>query len=1613
MATGGVGVVQGTSYTIGGVKVDFPCKAYPTQLSMMSMIIKGIERHQNCLLESPTGSGKSLALLCSCLAWQQNEYKKRNEEDLEAASCEQNDCQASFVCTCDCSKTSPQQPGKPCIETSPLNENGTAPSAAHSRGSSGTCQPSLAPSGSGCNQEENSRSLKIEVADGDDADFQPSKKRFRTSGTTGGTCKKSKGAKGVVFDDPSDDDSPEAKTHPHTKAHWQMKLNGESVGQVSAQSPCSCPCHSSKVKDPDEKQTEAYKRKKIPKIYFGTRTHKQIAQIVRELGRTAYKDVPMCILGSREYTCVHPDVSRSFNKNDGCKELLDGRNGLSCRYYNGAHKIKTQWQLRDRGLTEAWDIEELVSLGKKIKACPYFAVRSLKDEADIVFCPYNYLVDPMIRMTMDINLKNQIVILDEAHNIEDSARDAASCSVTADQMEETVAELDSHIKHQWREFHCRVMHTVSAALLDWVKSHSTNLTQRDFERALHVWSGAQIVNDVLTGLGITKDTLGTFQHHLAAVVEEAEPMKKEQENGVTLSSGAAMTLKGLFLMFGFLFKDEMKYTKDFKVAIVRTVAKTSRFQKTDNRWISKRRSSDQSWTVTLNFWCLNPAVAFSDFGEEVRSIILTSGTLSPMSSFQSELGVAFPIQLEANHVVHTSQVWVGTVAVGTNGGSLNASYKNAETYSFQDEIGLLLLQVCQVIPYGVLCFLPSYGMLNKLSQRWKNTGLWDQLGQVKVVMSEARGADKVNFDEHLREFYEVIKDCEKTDIENQSVTGAVFLAVCRGKVSEGMDFADNNARAVMTIGIPFPSIKDTQVELKRQYNDQYSTSRGLLTGSEWYEIQAYRAINQALGRCIRHKRDWGALILVDDRFGRNPKKYITGLSKWVRGKVVHHTHARGAVVSLKEFAKARQLSPCPQLPSLSLCASPSPSQSISAVVTPISQEPPAVPLTPAPPTPTPAQPLDHGDNGMSNVLKVMALHAQQSQNLTTPNLATPNLATPNLATPTPMKFFSSAATPSTPFAFGSGTLATEMPNPTLTSMSSSAFLPTQGVNTSQKLVPSSQYLTGPNNTVITLQHSPAVTPTPLQGQLVEDVDKSGKKVIEHLLNQMPVSNLLQKAPPVTIVVSSTASAVFTPSVASTLATKGDIPTKSNQAERLGSRRFTIPLPGDDSVKENIRDFENCNKSNQENLIAPSLQSENVPLQNEERCFSPESVVPHGVTDVRTPRGRLDFGEGVSDLPSGRGVDNEEVDPSKVVSPTEDQPCHMEPSSADPVHQMEAYREEYDATPLLFDSDDDCVEEKSPCPKVTNRGPQNVHSGSAKGEHETDFKENSDDFSATQPLKQDIQMANQKSLDANLPTPYSKVIANCSHNSSKKEDVSVNTRQRDLKGGGTRSRGQMSLRRSSRRRKRSQEAQSQVDEAGPGGRDFLDDITPAGRTQTQEAGASLCRCGLFCATCNCCFTENVDEVSLVSEAETVKGYSYLAGQAKLTDSRMRKLGREGGRFCQCQEAVRSGEGQRNLSWADAGLYRVSANGLRNVSTQMENSLGSLRDFALNAHWSEKDQCCYQPITCTVCHTKRNVTPAVIGCKLVAVGQRHDNRFSLGQVWLFPKDVTHCQRFTPKE
>uniref|UniRef100_A0A674KC95 DNA 5'-3' helicase n=1 Tax=Terrapene triunguis TaxID=2587831 RepID=A0A674KC95_9SAUR len=857
-----------SEYTIGGVKIIFPCKAYPSQLAMMNAIVKGLNSRQHCLLESPTGSGKSLALLCSVLSWQQSLHEK----SLDEFSCEK-ECkkpETSLPCHCRCHSQAVTND-----TTADVNQGA---SCSFTNCKTATSIKSETPS---TDKEHNAKvtlSSKLSAKKwaslhrDENDDFQVDRKRIRLLETEQQVRKRHCFAKGVQFVD--------ALEVYQQRRNGELTVHSEKIAAFSPKTspgPCTqCSCSSAKE---NGKNVSNAKRKEnggkphIPKIFFGTRTHKQIAQITRELQRTVYSSVRMTILSSRDHTCVHPVVSRSSNRNEKCADLLEGKNGGSCVYYHGVHKLSEHHALQfARKKCQAWDIEDLVSLGKKLRACAYFAARELMVGADIVFCPYNYLLDPQIRESMEINLKDQVVILDEAHNIEDCARESASYSVTETQLRFAREELDIMVVNNIRRKDHDPLRAVCYSLTNWLQESSGQLKERGYETSCKVWSGKEMLT-ILHNMGITNATFPILQKHFAAVLEKEEKVSNLHEGDELIevpivSPATQIVLKGLFMVLLYLFKDNNRFADDYRVALQQTYVWTNEKQldiPDKNAFFVQpkhQRSSQQKTAVhTLNFWCLNPAVAFSDLSGNVRTIVLTSGTLSPMDSFSSELGVKFTIQLEANHVIHNSQVWVGTIGAGPKGRKLHATFQHTETFEFQDEVGALLLSVCQTVGQGVLCFLPSY--------KKQTFSCWHS--------------------------------------PSPSLDGALLIAVCRGKVSEGLDFSDDNARAVITIGIPFPNVKDLQVELKRKYNDQHSKTRGLLPGSQWYEIQAYRALNQALGRCIRHKKDWGALVLVDDRFRSNPNKYITGLSKWVRQQIQHHENFSTALESLDAFAKKNQV----------------------------------------------------------------------------------------------------------------------------------------------------------------------------------------------------------------------------------------------------------------------------------------------------------------------------------------------------------------------------------------------------------------------------------------------------------------------------------------------------------------------------------------------------------------------------------------------------------------------------------------------------------------------------------------------------------------------------------
>lgn len=127
--------------------------------------------------------------------------------------------------------------------------------------------------------------------------------------------------------------------------------------------------------------------------------------------------------------------------------------------------------------------------------------------------------------------------------------------------------------------------------------------------------------------------------------------------------------------------------------------------------------------------------------------------------------------------------------------------------------------------------------------------------------------------------------------------------LCEKQVSEGLDFADRAGRAVIVTGMPFATPTDAKVRLKREYLDKQGTPSNkntkMLTGEEWYVQQAARAVNQAVGRVIRHRHDYGAIIYCDERFVW--PNYQSQMSYWLRPHIKCYSKYGEVVQGLTRF----------------------------------------------------------------------------------------------------------------------------------------------------------------------------------------------------------------------------------------------------------------------------------------------------------------------------------------------------------------------------------------------------------------------------------------------------------------------------------------------------------------------------------------------------------------------------------------------------------------------------------------------------------------------------------------------------------------------------------------
>lgn len=125
----------------------------------------------------------------------------------------------------------------------------------------------------------------------------------------------------------------------------------------------------------------------------------------------------------------------------------------------------------------------------------------------------------------------------------------------------------------------------------------------------------------------------------------------------------------------------------------------------------------------IYLWCFSPSVAFNKLMKQgVRQILLTSGTLEPLDSFEAELGLPFAIKLENQHVIDT-QTNLLSLVINTFADLNNRfyfSYNNKQNIGMIVNLGETIINLFNVIPNGVLIFFPTYSWLQICFDVWIN-----------------------------------------------------------------------------------------------------------------------------------------------------------------------------------------------------------------------------------------------------------------------------------------------------------------------------------------------------------------------------------------------------------------------------------------------------------------------------------------------------------------------------------------------------------------------------------------------------------------------------------------------------------------------------------------------------------------------------------------------------------------------------------------------------------------------------------------------------------------------------------------------------------------------------
>ena len=655
-------------------------------------------------------------------------------------------------------------------------------------------------------------------------------------------------------------------------------------------------------------------------IFYSTRTHSQISQVISELNKTCYEP-RIAILSSREFSCANTELKKSL-----ATSVLDikcAREHKNCRFYRDIEYYSN----KNFGNV---DIEDILKKGKANIFCPFYVERMKVKMAkcDLVFMPYNYIFLKEIRESMDIDLKKSILVIDEAHNVVNNCEEAQTLEITIKDFEEMIIDLNE----VYKEIKKNKKYTDSNIIIE---ENEQNLDDNNYNyenkngliytlRFEFLMEEIKLIKNIIESVTsnkekfeeqkFSKDNNNYIQINpeiflsifLKTEDEIKELKQKEKKNQLTLEScfnqvknkdndtnkefveiSQYLTEQNIIkhiLFIKRIIKAIMNdYSRRTKLSILlnlfekineiledKNITKSYVYCLSDDKVQTNHHITKK--IIKLNIFCFNPGLGFKDIiNFKPYSIIMTSGTLAPFDVLENELKVKFDVTLENEHIIPESQykfVIIKGYEIYDKLFPFNFEYTNRNDNKTIASLGMTILHLCKAVKNGgILVYFTSFSYLNQCYRIWGDCNIISQISQIKTIYFD----DKKN--------KTLIKD-----FKNNKNKNSILLSVFRGTSSEGIDFRDEFARMVICVGVPYASIVEEKVQLKKKYLDEINKSNIIegLTGRKWYLNDAISNVNQSLGRVLRHINDYGILVCIDERYEYKNIKNL--FSNWIRNK---------------------------------------------------------------------------------------------------------------------------------------------------------------------------------------------------------------------------------------------------------------------------------------------------------------------------------------------------------------------------------------------------------------------------------------------------------------------------------------------------------------------------------------------------------------------------------------------------------------------------------------------------------------------------------------------------------------------------------------------------------